>query len=198
MAVTYSLEQLFLDQDPRLVNHTIAPVLAWVPRSGETHGRTPYTFRLTHQPLASGLETEVDLHLHWVEAALTARVPSVLQDADQMRSGATALHEDVPKLAAYGLAFVAISVLMKGLRVVRFNRFAAPDLITDATPGMLRGVEVAGRTRGGASALRVVRFGDDGKSGKHFQLLGRSDVAEAHLSLWCSARRVAIVSKVKP
>ncbi|WP_434048249.1 MULTISPECIES: hypothetical protein [Sorangium] len=68
----------------------------------------------------------------------------------------------------------------------------APDFLLDATPGALRGVEVAGRSSGGFSALRAVRL-EKGPG-----LLARRDIAEVHISLWCAVPRVSELYQVKP
>jgi hypothetical protein len=109
----------------------------------------------------------------------------------------------VTQLAAYGLAFVAISVLMPGRRVLLMQRGVAPDLLFDTTPGALRGVEVAGRATGGRAALATVRNGTPSKRGtpddhaKAPQLQARIDLAEVHLSLWCGSPRVSIMEQLK-
>jgi hypothetical protein len=80
-------------------------------------------------------------------------------------------------------------------RVVDVAFYRAPDLLLDITPFALRGVEVAGRSRGGFSALAQV---SDGKEGKRAQLQAKDDVAEVYLSLWCRDPRVSVWEKVKP
>lgn len=194
----YQLEQLYEDQEPDLVIDTIAAVLAWVPGKTNKRWQQPYIFKVHHQPEAGSAESEVEIALTWDTQALATHDSNVETIATRMRTGRTALHEDVAKLAAYGLAMVAISVLMPGTRVEAFNRYSAPDLLIDVTPENLRGVEVAGRSTGGKYALTSVMHGSDETPGKHAQLLARTDVAEAHLSLWCASPRVALFSKVKP
>lgn len=82
-----------------------------------------------------------------------------------LREGRSAQREHVTQLAAYDLAFVAISVLMPGRRVLLMQQGVAPDLLFDTTPGALRGVEVAGRATGGRAALATVRNGMPSKRG---------------------------------
>jgi len=122
----------------------------------------------------------------------------VLERAGRMEKGFTAQREHVTELAAYGLAMVAISVLMPGRRVIHMQKGQCPDLLFDDDPYALRGVEVAGRSEGGMRVLRQVRNGARSELGKEKQLLARPQVAEAHLSLWCASPRVAIMAKVKP
>ena len=99
---------------------------------------------------------------------------------------------------------VAMAVLMPGVRVKAMNRGSAPDFLFDVTPGAVRGVETCGRSMGGRSSLLQVRNGAPATAsraatvGKATQLLARSDIAEAHLSLWCAAPRIAIMEQVKP
>lgn len=109
-----------------------------------------------------------------------------------MRSGRTAQREHVVELAGYGLALVAISALLPGERVVDMERFRAPDLLLDNTPGRLRGVEVAARSTGGAGALTGMR------NEKIALILPRTDVVELRLSLWCGDPRMGVFAKVKP
>lgn len=106
--------------------------------------------------------------------------------------------EHLTETAAYGLALAAVSALLPGRRVVAYSFYAAPDLLFDATPDALRGVEVAGRTTGGTSALALVRDGDDRTPGKIAGLLAAPGIAEAYLALWCARPRQGELSKVKP
>jgi hypothetical protein len=59
----------------------------------------------------------------------------------RLRAKRSAQREHVTELAAYGLTFVAISLLVPGRRVVHMNMGVAPDLLFDVTPAALRGVE---------------------------------------------------------
>jgi hypothetical protein len=61
---------------------------------------------------------------------------------------------------------VAISALMPGRRVKTMNKGFAPDILLDVTPNALRGVETAGRTKGGRSELLTVRDGTPVKGKK--------------------------------
>ncbi|WP_123784165.1 hypothetical protein [Corallococcus macrosporus] len=197
MAMQYRLENLYVDQDPECVIDCMAAVLAWVPGRGKGRWTQPYVFNVLHEPVPAQAPMSIALELSWDLDVLKQKDPGVSDCADRMRRGKTVLHEDVAKLAAYGLAFVAISAIHPGLKVIRMNSYAAPDLIYDDTPGAIRGVEVAGRSSGGQYVLKKVRLGDKTTTGKQQQLLGRADVAEAHLSLWCVYPRVALIAKVK-
>jgi len=84
-------------------------------------------------------------------------------------------------------------------RALTFREGLPPDILLDDTDGALRGVEVAGRSSGGFGALRVVLEGTkDNRGGKRAQLVNRSDIAEAHVSLWCAEPRVSLLLQVKP
>jgi hypothetical protein len=179
-----ALEQLFVDQDRDWVADTIAPVLAWLP------GNQPFRFAAVHT--RDGASTTLDLELGWSEARLAAHLPGVRDHADRLRAHRSAQREHVAELAAYAITFVAISALMPGRRVKHMQMGAAPDMLFDITPGALRGVETAGRSRGGMSALRGVR------GAKAPNLLARTDLAEVHLSLWCASPKVGIFEQVKP
>ena len=87
---------------------------------------------------------------------------------------------------------------MPGRRVISFREGLPPDILFDDTDGAVRGVEAAGRTRGGFGALRIVLEGKKGAPGKRAQLAARTDVAEAHVSLWCIAPPVSMLLQVKP
>lgn len=196
--VTYALEQLFVDQDFDWVIETIAPVVTWVPRKSP---QQPFRFGVSHT--LAGKTTQIDIDLVWNVAKLAQWKRDVVAHAQRLVTRRSAAREHVTELAAYGLAFVAISALMPGRRVVNMTFGVAPDMLLDLTPGALRGVEVAGRTTGGASALAVVRNGTParkGKSatrGKRAQLLARADIAEVHLALWCADPRIGIMEQVK-
>ncbi len=82
---------------------------------------------------------------------------------------------------------------------ITFREGLPPDIVLDDTDGALRGVEVAGRSSGGHGALRFVLEGmKDEPGGKRAQLVARSDIAEAHVSLWCADPRVSLLLQVKP
>lgn len=200
--IPYVLERLFVDQDRDWVIETIGPVLAWVPGENTQKRPPPFRFDVDHIH-ASASPTKVHIDLGWDEAVLEHLVPGVKDYARRLREGRSAQREHVTQLAAYGLAFVAISVLMPGRRVLLMQRGVAPDLLFDTTPGALRGVEVAGRATGGWAALTTVRNGAPSKRGtpddhaKAPQLLARIDLAEVHLSLWCGTPRVSIMEQLK-
>lgn len=146
----------------------------------------------------------MDIDLSWSESALEEIIPDVLEHARRLRLGRSAQREHVTELAAYGLTFVAISVLMPRRRVVSMQMGVAPDILFDVTPGALRGVETAGRASGGRSALNVIRNGTasssgrPGSVGKAATLVARPDLVEVHLSLWCAAPRISIMEQLKP
>lgn len=191
--LTYQLEQLFVDQDPDFVVDCIAALLAWVPGRSAKKARQPFRFPVEHT--ASGTTLRYDIDLSWSSAALEAHDAGISAHAERLRTGRSVQREHVTELAAYALSFVAISLLMQGRRVVAMNFYAAPDLLFDATPNKLRGVEASGRKSGGREALVVV---SDGVGGKRQSLLARVDVVEAHLSLWSASARYGIVEQVKP
>lgn len=195
--VTYALEQLYEDQDHDWIVDAIPAVLAWVPadRDGDEQ---PFVFDVAYTATAKRRAPPVRLALQWDLDKLAARDPEVRAKAERYRAGRTVHREHLAETAAYGLAFVSISVFLPGRRVVWMQRNVAPDILLDRTPGALRGVEVAGRATGGGAALRAAREGTSEVQGKAAQLRGMADVAEAYLSLWCRSPRMAEMYKVKP
>ena len=197
-ALDYALETLYDDQDHDWVVDTIPAVLAWILGDTRRTRRPPFEFHVAYAPAAKKAAREAVLALRWDTAKLAARDPQLHAKVERYRTGRTVHREHLAETAAYGLAFVAISVFMPGRRVVWMARNTPPDILLDATPGALRGVEVAGRSTGRLAALRAAREGTKTAPGKAAQLRGMTDVAEAHLSLWCRAPRVAEMYKVKP
>jgi len=201
-AISYELQQLFVDQDHDWVVDTIAAVLAWVPGSTRRQRQQPFSFLVAH--IRQQTTTMEQIELSWDEAKLEQFVPRVREHAQRLRTKKSVQREHVTELATYGLTFVAISVLMPGRRVVGMQLGAAPDILFDVTPGALRGVESAGRTRGGQSAFKAIRNGSrtatnaSGRVGKAAPLLARPDLAEVHLSLWCATPRISIMEQLKP
>ncbi len=191
--IPYALERLFVDQPSDWVIDTIAPVLAWVPGVSEKTV-PPFRFEVDHGDSLSSARVRIDLE--WDEHALERADPGVGDRALRFRQGRSAQREHVAELAAYGLTFVAISTLMPGRRVLTMQMGVAPDILFDATPSALRGVETAGRTTGGRSALATVRNGTSTLVGKRQQLLARADIAEVHLSLWCAEPRVGTMEQL--
>lgn len=186
----YALEQLYVDQDHDWVTDTIPAVLAWVP---VIHGpRPPFIFALDHAASSTHKPRRVELELQWNLDALAAHDPTLRDRARRMRTGRTTQREHVPELAAYGLALVAISVLLPGQRVVDMEQLRAPDILLDMTPGAYRGVEVVARSSGGWGALHAAH------KEKVSLLTSKPHVVEAHLSLWCAWPRVAEFCMVKP
>ena len=187
--ISYELEKLFVDQDEDFVVDCIAPVLAWVPGRSKPRSRQPFAFPVEW---TVGRKTrQTTLALSWNLEALTLRVPGVEQHATRLAGKRSPQREHVTELAAYGLSLVAISVLFPGRRVIGFNNGAAPDILFDPTPNAIRGVEAAGRSRGGRNALLAVR------TDKLAPLLVRTDIAELHLSLWCASARQGIMEQVR-
>lgn len=193
----YALEKLYAAKDADWVIDTIPAVLAWVPGTSKKRAAQPFTFEIEHI-VAGDPVVNTSLSLSWDLAALERHDREVRSRARRMREARTAQREHVTELAAYGLALVAVSLVMPGRRVVLMRRGLPPDLVFDITPTSLRGVEVAGRAQGGLAALERVRDGSSGSPGKRANLLARPDLAEVHLSLWCASPRVAILQQIKP
>ncbi|MCP3103747.1 hypothetical protein LZ198_33175 [Myxococcus sp. K15C18031901] len=198
--VDHPLERLYADQDFDWVVDTVPAVLAWVPAGARKRRRRPLRFTLHHQPASAPVSERLLLRLDWDLAQLEARDRALTERTARMRAGRTAQREHVTELAAYGLALVGISLLLPGRRVVSMRKGLPPDLLFDVTPGALRGVEVAGRSRGGLAALNALRLGSAAADdlGKQGVLRERRDIVEAHLSLWCASPRVFVIAKVKP
>jgi len=189
----YALERLYEDQEPDLVTDTIPAVLAWLGATGEGPALS-FSVRIGAKP-----PKEETLRLDCDERALESRCNGTLDRVRRMQSRQTADREHITELAAYGLALVGLSVWMPGRRAITFREGLPPDILLDDTDGALRGVEVAGRSSGGHGALRFVLEGTKDKpGGKRGQLVERSDIAEAHVSLWCAAPRVSLLVQVKP
>ena len=188
----YSLEQLYEDQEPELVVDGIAHLIAWL--DPEDRARS-HRFELREATRQGTVEHE--LVVSWDIAMLAKRDARLEADLARFRARRTLTLEDQTKYAAYGLALVAISCLLRR-RVVDVSFFRPPDLLLDATPAALRGVEVAGRGTKGYSGFARVLEGSTGEPGKRHQLTGREDIAEAYVSLWCREPRVAIWERVKP
>lgn len=188
MQVSYPLDRLFEDQDPTIVIDTIPAVLAWAP---EKPRRRELGFSMTFSTNPKAPREEGALTVTWSLPPLLARDPGVAGRAARMREGTSPHREHLAEVAGYGLALCAISALLPGRRVVAWSRYAAPDLLFDATPGALRGVEVAARSAGGAAKLREV------EAEKRPTLHDDPDVKEAWLSLWCQQPKLGWLLKVK-
>ena len=198
----YRLERLFVDQDRDLVHDTIAAALAWVLGKGKAKRQQPFRFEVEH--LTGTERARVQLELTWDMLALESAVPGLRDQVRRLQTGRSAQREHISELAAYALTFVAISVLLPGRRARAFRKGSAPDILFDLTPGALRGVETAGRSSGGKSALLLIRNGTPARagkqkvSGKASLLADRDDVGEVHLSLWSGAPRISIMEQIKP
>ncbi len=170
----------------------IAPLLAWLPQGGAT----PLVVAVEHRTV--NRSEDVTLTTSWSLPTLQGLIPGLSDHTRRLRKATSPQREHVTELASYALAFVAISALMPGRRVVRFHKGYAPDLLFDITPTALKGVEVAGRTSGGRAALRAVRDGSKSQPGKAPQLRAEPTIVEAHLSLWCATPCVGLWEQVKP
>jgi len=199
--VHYPLERLHADQGRDWVIDAIPAVLAWMPGADRTIPSPPFSFTIDHVS-SDRRPRRIRLELSWDLEELRAQDAGVEERARRLRTGRTVQREHVTELAAYGLSFVAISILMPGRRVVAMRKGLPPDILFDVTPGKLRGVEVAGRATGGRPKLLEIRDGEgEGRAasmGKAALLRARSDVVEAHISLWCASPKVAIMEQVKP
>lgn len=197
-----SLQALFDQHDPEIVEYSIAPLISQI----DPHGvGGPVSFPIHSENAAQA--TTATIELTWDLADLEQRSPGVTRHADAHRRGKTVIREHVTELAAYGLAFAAMSCLLPGRRVVAMNFYAAPDLIFDETVGSIAGVEVAGRVGVSIEALRSIGLGPKakggrarrGKEGKKHGLRRNPEVREAFLSLWSfGGTNVALWMKVKP
>jgi len=201
--IPYALEMLFADQERDWVIDSIAAVLAWVPGKSKATAAPPFAFPVEHR--VGGVTTTPTIELTWDIAKLEAIVPGLVAHVGRLQTGKTVQREHMTELAAYGLTFVAISVLMPGQKVKTMRKGSAPDILFDVTPGALRGVETAGRATGGRAALRIVRDGTPpikgnpaGTAGKAADLRARTDIAEVHLSLWCASPCVGMMEQIKP
>ncbi|AKT44170.1 hypothetical protein [Chondromyces crocatus] len=189
---SYDLERLYEDQEPDFVIDVIAQLICWLDPVGD---QCEHAFEVREITRRGPVEHRLDLS--WNVRRLARRDPRLEADLARFRSGKTLTKEDQAKYAAYGLAFVATSCLLRR-RIEEVAYFRSPDLLLDATPDALKGVEVAGRGSRGYAALEQTLRGAKGKVGKHAQLVQRADVKEAYLSLWCCEPRVAVWQKVKP
>jgi hypothetical protein len=188
----FALEDLYVHHDRDIVIDAIPAVLAWVPRGKGGGRKPPFVFEVAYEAVTGAAPTAETIELVWSVATLRTQDPTVSERARRLENGRTVQREHVTELAGYGLAMVAIAVLMPGNRVITMRRGLPPDLLFDVTPNALRGVEVAARTTGGNGALAGVR------RAKQAPLAARADVTEAHLSLWCAGPRVAVHAKIKP
>lgn len=185
---TYSLERLYFDQHRDFVIDTIPALLSWIAPSARA--TQPIAFEVASTPSVKR-QSEL-LKLSWKMDALVDQDATLQERARRLRRGTSAQREHVVELAAYGLALVAISVWLPGRRVVGWSKHSTPDMLLDASPGALRGVEVAGRSKGGLAAL-ITALAE-----KRSALERMSDVKEAHVSLWCGSPRVSLFVQVKP
>jgi hypothetical protein len=190
---TYAVEQLFNDQDPDYVVEVAPALVSWLDPIG--NAAQPYSFLLREQNATTF--TDHQLELTWDTAALSAKDAVFLSQVKRFRTRKTILLEDHPKLAAYGLAMIAISCFLKE-KVLAFERLNHPDLLLDVTPGKIRGVEVAGRTSGGRGRFTAALNGTKEQIGKRKQLQTRVDLIEAYVSFWCLEPSLAHWEKIKP
>jgi hypothetical protein len=185
----YQLEQLYDDQDPDLVVDSIAQLICWLdPEDNQRSHRFEFREHTSNGPI------DHELTVSWNVKHLAERDPRLHADIQRFRSGKTLTLEQRTQYAAYGLAMVATSCLLRR-RIIRIRCYRAPDLLLDTKPDALRGVEVAGRTSKGYAAFAQAV---DGASGKRAQLQALGEVVEAYLSLWCREPMVSTWEKVKP
>ncbi|WP_437682019.1 hypothetical protein [Sorangium sp. So ce131] len=189
---SYRLEQLYEDQDPDFVLDAIPHLICWI-----DPGDIVRSHRFELREHTRNGDVDHELTLSWDVRRLSERDPRLTVDLVRFRDGKTLTIEDRAKYAAYGLAMVAISCLLRR-RVVNVSYYRPPDLLLDTVSGALRGVEVAGRGSKGYAAFAQAADGTPGKLGKRAQLMAREDVVEAYLSLWCREPMVSIWEKVKP
>lgn len=178
--IDYDLAALFVDQPEWFAHDTIPHLLAWL---GDPS--PPVVFKLE----APGVPAR--LTLRWSRPALRARMPSLDDEVRRLARGESPQVEQVPQYGAYALAGVIASAVLRR-RAVAFSRWGPPDILFDATPGALRGVEVAGRSGGGLATLRALA------RTKTEDARGRPDVAEAWLSLWCKLPRMSLLLRAHP
>lgn len=190
--MTYALESLYEHQDFDWVVDSIPYVLAWIADDATGDERRGRLFKLTTTRPGREMPEQMEIDLIWSLDALKQRDAALLTRVERLCSSHTVDREHIPENAAYGLALVAISILMPGRRVIHMLKGRAPDFLFDVTPGALRGVEVAGRTSGGFAALRAVRLEKSPK------LKTRQDLAEVHLSLWCAGPPVSELHQITP
>lgn len=176
----YDLGRLFVDQPDWFARETVPHTLAWLGAPTE-----PLRFSL----LVAGAASE--LTLRWSREAIAPHLPDLDASVGRLIEGRSIHAEQVPQYGAYGLAGVVASVVL-GVRVLRLSVWSAPDLVFDGTPGALRGIEVAGRSHRGAAGLRELA------EEKAPPLRDAPGVAEAWLSLWCTAPAVSLLLKVRP
>jgi hypothetical protein len=191
----YRLEQLYVDQDPDFVVDAVPHLLTWLDPEGKSGA---HRFELRETSPAGDVNHA--LQVSWSIAELEKQDPTLGKTLIRFQLGKTLNIEKHTEFAAYGLAMVAISCVLKR-RIVGRVPWLAPDLLLDRTPGALRGVEVAGRRSNGYAALKQTAEGSSRKNpkdGKRAQLIAKQDVVEAYLSLWCCDPTVSIWAKVKP
>lgn len=188
----YKLEQLYEDQEPGYATDTIPHLVCWLDPKAQ---QSSHRFELREQGVEGSINHE--LTVSWDVRKLATQDPRFEADILRYREGKTKktlTGEDRAKYAAYGLALVAVSCLLRR-RIIDVSFYRAPDLLLDKTSGALRGVEVAGRTIKGYAAFAQVL---DGTSGKRAQIKAKEDVVEAYISLWCSDPKVSVWEQVKP
>jgi hypothetical protein len=179
--VVYDLGQLFEDHPAWFAEETIPHLFAWL---GLT--RSPLRFQV-HLPDGQTAK----LTVRWSAQDLRRKMDDLAVRVRRLTEGQSIQVEQVPQYGAYGLAGVVSARILKR-RVVALNAWSAPDLLFDDTPGALRGVEVAGRSHRGAAGLRELA------EEKATSLRKMSGIAEAWLSLWCTAPQVSVLLKVRP
>jgi hypothetical protein len=138
----YALERLYEDQDRDCVVDAIPAVLAWHSGAAGSWRGEPLEVQVAYTTGARRRSRPVTLAVTCDIEKLRRHDPEVQSKADRYRTGRTVHREHLTETAAYGLAFVAISVFLPGRRVVTMRRHCPPDIVLDSTPGALRGVAV--------------------------------------------------------
>jgi hypothetical protein len=200
--IVYALEQVFIDQERDLVHDTIVPVLAWVPGKGAAKKAQPFCFEV--EQVLRGQRSLLTIELSWSVPALESLIPGLRDHVRRLQTSRSAQREHITELAAYGLTFVAISVLMPGRRAKAFRKGSAPDILLDLTPNALRGGgsrrACNGRPQRPPSDPRwhACNHNQAEMAGKAAALVARPDIVEVHLSLWSASPRISIMEQVKP
>lgn len=185
---TYSIEQLFEDQEPGMVRPYMASLISW--HHKKKRQRLPLRYLI--KQYSSNQVLDHIFNLSW--------------DIDRVRQKNIYIDEEISgydtrigpdcerqsERAAMCLGFIFASVVLRQ-RIRKINIQAAPDLIYDLNPSAIRGIEIAGRATGGLTKLLRVRNSPE----KYPGIFENRTVVEAYLSLWCCRPSVSHWEKVK-
>lgn len=186
---TYNVEQLFNDQDPDLVRPYIAPLITWQDKKQRTT-KCPVSYLIEEH--RAGKASSHNLIINWNIDILQAHHLHLDAEIKWLRRGGGPDGERHSEKAGMALGFIYASVVLKQ-RIHHINRFRSPDLIYDPNPQAQKGIEVAGREKGGTTVLLKVR-----SHPKKFDAIAKNPrIAEAYLSLWCSKPTVSLWEQVK-